>query len=215
MKRVIKVRAQGVKRVQPDTIVIEFTVKAQDMSYDNMLRLSKKQLLEMQNVIEYAGFEKNQLRTQNYRIRHIYHDVKTKNGEYETVFSGYECIQDFLLKFPMNIQKLHSVLRLIDSCKAKPLFNIEFMLSNSKAAHDEALRDAAINARHEAELITEASGAHLGDLLNIDLTSSSYGYRKSVNIASTAPLSIGETGTMQPDNITIEASAEFIWEIKS
>lgn len=215
MERVIKVSAKGVKRVQPDTIVIKFTVKAQDANYDDMLKLSEEQLFAMQSVIEHAGFEKKQLRTQNYRIHSIYRDVKTEIGEYENVFSGYECRQDFLLKFPMDIQKLHSVLRSIDSCEAKPLFNIEFTLNNSQSAHDEALRDAAINARREAELITEASGAHLGDLLNIDLTSNSCGYRTSVGIASTATLSIGATGTMQPDNITVEASAEFKWEIKS
>lgn len=88
--------------------------------------------------------------------------------------------------------------------------------NSSKAARDEALRDAAINARREAELITEAAGAHLGELLKIDLTNNSYSFRTAgINSASSATLSIGETGTMQPDNITVEASAEFIWEIKN
>lgn len=102
----------------------------------------------------------------------------------------------------------------IDICEVKPIFNIRFTLSNARAAHDEALRDAAINARHEAELITEASGVQLGELLKIDMTSNNYG-RLIMSEISTAPLSMGETGIMQPDNITVEASAKFIWEIKS
>lgn len=180
-----------------------------------MLKLSEEQLLTMQNVIKSAEFEKKQLRTQNYGIRTIYHDVKRKNREYETVFSGYECEQEFLLKFPMDIQRLNSVLKSIDICEVKPVFNIKFTLSNARAAHDEALCDAAINAHHEAELITEASGVQLGELLKIDMTSNSYSRLTMSEFSSTSSLSIGETGIMQPDNITVEASAEFIWEIKS
>lgn len=36
MERVIKVSAKGVKRVQPDTIVIKFTVKALNTSCDKI-----------------------------------------------------------------------------------------------------------------------------------------------------------------------------------
>ncbi|MBO5320250.1 MAG: SIMPL domain-containing protein [Ruminococcus sp.] len=218
MERVITVRGKGVKRVSPDTIEINFTVKAQDASYDNMIKLSEEQLIAMQNAVERTGFKKKQLRTQNYRIHTVYRDVKKENGEYENVFSGYECKQEFLLKFPMDIQKFNSVLRSIDICEARPLFDINFTLSNSQEARDEALRDAAINAHREAELITEAAGAHLGDLLKIDLTDNCYSFRSmgvnSVSTASSASLSIDTTGTMQPDNITVEVSAEFIWEIK-
>ena len=46
------------------------------------------------------------------------------------------------------------------------------------------------------------------------MTSNNYG-RLIMSEISTAPLSMGETGIMQPDNITVEASAKFIWEIKS
>lgn len=139
---------------------------------------------------------------------------KRKTEIMKPFFPGYECEQEFLLKFPMDIQRLNSVLKSIDICEAKPIFNIRFTLSNARAAHDEALRDAAINARHEAELITEASGVQLGELLKIDTTSNNYG-RLIMSEISTAPLSMGETGIMQPDNITVEASAKFIWEIKS
>ncbi len=214
MERTLKVIAKGVKRVSADTIEIKFTVSAKDLSYDNMLKRSGKQLITMQNLVKNAGFEKKQLRTQNYKIRTIYDNVKKKTGGYETVFSGYECEQEFLLKFPMDIQRLNSVLKSIDICEVKPVFDIKFTLSNARAAHDEALRDAAINARHEAELITEASGVQLGELLKIDMTSNSYS-RMIMSEISSASLSMGETGIMQPDNITVEASAEFIWEIKS
>ena len=46
------------------------------------------------------------------------------------------------------------------------------------------------------------------------MTSNSYS-RMIMSEISSASLSMGETGIMQPDNITVEASAEFIWEIKS
>lgn len=90
----------------------------------------------MQNLGKKAGFEKKQLRTQNYKIRTVYRNVETETGNYETVFSGYECEQEFLLKFPMDIQRLNSVLKSIDICEVKPVFDIKFTLSNARAAHD-------------------------------------------------------------------------------
>lgn len=71
MERVITVCGKGVKRVSPDTIEINFTVKAQNASYDNMIKLSEEQLIAMQNMVERAGFKKKQLRTQNYRIHTV------------------------------------------------------------------------------------------------------------------------------------------------
>lgn len=215
MDRIIKVTSKGIKRVSPDTIEVSISVKAQDKSYDKMLKLSEKQLFIMQKVVEKSGLDKNQLRTQIYNIDTVYRDIK-KNGVYESVFWGYECKQIFLLKFSMNIQILHSVLRNLDLCEVKPEFSIDFTLTNSLEVRDEALRIAATNARHEAELITEASGAHLGNLLKIEITNNGFSNRIiGFNLASTAPLTIGETGTMQPDNISVEVSAEFIWEIDS
>lgn len=220
MERVIKVTSQGVKRVKPDTIIIEFTVKAEDKNYVNMHKLAEEQFVAIQNAIEHAGFEKKQLRTQKYRLERMYREIRTENEEYENVFSGYECNQFLMLKFPMDIQKLHAVLKSIDSCESKPIFHIDFTLSNSQKARNEALRDAAINARHEAELVAEALGAHLGDLHKIDIFSDSNYFpgmssHHSTGFASSPLLAIDEEiGTMQPDNITICASAEFIWEIK-
>lgn len=69
MERVIKVSAKGVKRVQPDTIVIKFTVKAQDANYDDMLKLSEEQLFAMQNVVELAGFKE---KAQNAKLQNTY-----------------------------------------------------------------------------------------------------------------------------------------------
>lgn len=95
MERTLKVIAKGVKRVSADTVEIEFTVKAQDLSYDNMLKISEEQLITMQNLVKKAGFEKKQLRTQNYKIRTIYDNVKKKNGDYETVFQDMNASRSF------------------------------------------------------------------------------------------------------------------------
>ena len=199
-KRTITVEGKSVKRVPPDTIELSFTVKAIDMDYSKMMNNANNQLSTMQGIVEEAGFEKKELRTKKYDINPIYCSVQNKDGEYESIFAGYECRQDFLLKFPIDMQLLHKLLRSVDLCNVKPEFEIIFTLRNSQAVRDQALQEAAINAK-------------LGALSNVRISNNSYS-RSIIGItASTSLRPSSDCISMQPDTIAVEASAEFIWEI--
>lgn len=186
-----------------DSIVTEWNISVKEHIAHFPFKDSELSLVDPKDIDEYKKITASQP-----------NNMKPQE-QYSSIFKAYGAT---LICIGMDIQKFNSVLRSIDICEARPLFDINFTLSNSQEARDEALRDAAINAHREAELITEAAGAHLGDLLKIDLTDNCYSFRSmgvnSVSTASSASLSIDTTGTMQPDNITVEVSAEFIWEIK-
>lgn len=212
-KRTITVEGKSVKRVPPDTIELSFTVKAIDMDYSKMMNNANNQLSTMQGIVEEAGFEKKELRTKKYDINPIYRSVQNKDGEYESIFAGYECRQDFLLKFPIDMQLLHKLLRSVDLCNVKPEFEIIFTLRNSQAVRDQALQEAAINAKREASIVVGAIDAKLGALSNVRISNNSYS-RSIIGItASTSLRPSSDCISMQPDTIAVEASAEFIWEI--
>ena len=120
------------------------------------------------------------------------------------------CDHNLLLKFPLDISKLHAVLNAAGLCKVKPEFHIAFVLKDAEPAKEEALKMAAENAKKKAErLISSSSNAHLGEILTIE--ERGFSYRSSMEVMTSAPML--SAGAMQPDNITVEASAEFVWRI--
>ena len=212
-KRTIHVSGSSVQRVAPDTIEITFSMSAHKLHYDEMLHKSEKQLRYMQQLIVAAGFDAKELRTTHYRIDTVHKSIKQQqpDGDYEylSVFDGYQCDQTFLIKFPMDIKKLHKLLQTMDQNDVHPSFTINFTLRDATAAQEEALRQATLNARREAEIITTAAGVKLGNLLQVRR---SFGGSSTYSICS-AELNDRSIGSMQPDNISVEASIDFEWEI--
>ena len=213
-KRTIHVSGSSVQRVAPDTIEVSFSVSAHELHYDKMLHESEKKLRYLQKLLVAAGFGAEELRTRHYRINTVTKSVKKElpDGDYEylNVFDGYCCDQAFLVKFPMNIKKLHRLLQTMDQNDVHPSFTIEFTLRDATAAQEEALRQATLNARREAEIITMAAGVKLGALLQVHR---SFGGGSTFSICS-AELNERSIGSMQPDNISVEASIDFEWEIE-
>ena len=126
------------------------------------------------------------------------------------MFVGYVCDHNLLLKFPLDISKLHAVLNAADLCKVKPEFHIAFVLKDAASAKEEALKMAANDAKKKAELlIASSSDAHLGEILTIE--ERDFSSRSSMEAMTSVPMV--SAGAMQPDNITVEVSAEFVWRI--
>ena len=214
-KRTIRVSGSNVQRVAPDTIELTFSMEAHKLHYDEMLHKSEKQLRYMQKILEAAGFDAKELRTTHYHIQTVDKTVKREqeDGDYEyfSVFDGYRCDQKFLVKFPMDIKKLHRLMQTLDQNDVHPDMTIAFTLRDTKAAKEEALRQATHNARREAEIITAAAGVKLGALLSV---SRSFHCSSDAYSITSAALDNRSVGTMQPDNISVEASIDFEWEIE-
>ncbi|MCR4646596.1 MAG: SIMPL domain-containing protein [Oscillospiraceae bacterium] len=215
-KRTIRVSGSSVQRVAPDTIEVTFSVDAHELHYDKMLHESDKQLRYLQKLLVAAGFGAEELRTKHYRITTVEKTIRKElpDGEHEyySVFDGYRCDQTFLIKFPMDIPKLHKLLQTMDQNDVHPSFTIDFTLRDAKQAEEEALRQATLNARREADIITAAAGVKLGHLLSVNRSCGGY-YGGGASICS-AELNERSVGSMQPDNISVEASIDFEWEIE-
>lgn len=56
----------------------------------------------------------------------------------------------------------------IAHCLAQPELSIAFTVKDPTAVNEALLREATVNAKKKAELLCEASGVKLGQLLTID-----------------------------------------------
>ena len=143
--RFIKVVGTGALRVAPDTIELSFSLSSKGKTYEEMLHASNSDLEAMQQVVKKAGFQTKELRTVDYKIHAEYEYVEDGKRRSQRVFAGYVCDHNLLLKFPLDISKLHAVLNAADLCKVKPEFHIAFVLKDATSAKEET-RGASVSS---------------------------------------------------------------------
>ena len=106
----------------------------------------------------------------------------------------------------------------IAGCVADPELSVNFTVKDSSAVNEALLKSAAENAKKKAEILCLASGASLGDLVNIDYnwgelniySNTRYCMEQECMAEMCAPSSID----IEPDDIDLNDSVTFVWEIK-
>ena len=80
------------------------------------------------------------------------------------------------------------------------------------------LAEAAENARARAEILAKASGVALGELLSIEYNGNRPRLRSGTELYANdmlcAPMGKACAPDINPENITAELTASFVWEIK-
>ena len=113
----------------------------------------------------------------------------------------------------MDNDKLNAAVDTIAVSLAQPKISIAFTIKNADAFHDEILKDAARNARRQAEILCAASGVKLGKLLRVNYSWNEFDIRHEPVDALLAP-SGKNSFDFRPDEIKANDSVDFIWEIE-
>ena len=110
----------------------------------------------------------------------------------------------------------------ISGCKSHPQISIAFTVKEPNAIKEELLRHAADNAKQKAEILCAASGVKLGTLLNIDYNWTDINIHSNTRymlaekrrgVAVPAMLADTRSIDIEPEDIHLNDSATFIWEI--
>lgn len=220
MTKTITVKGMGNVSAKPDLIVVTMILESMDKSYDQAMHLSVEKISKLTAALMDVGFEKSDLKTTNFNVKTEYDSVK-RNGRYEQVFLGYKCIQNLKLQFDLDVQRLAIVLGKISSCMADPDMQIRFTVKNPSAISEELLRSATSNAKTKAEILCDASGKALGDLLSIsynwgeiDVYSHTRFSMEDAVVCCAAGAADFEEMNIEPDGIEVSDTVTFIWEIK-
>ena len=217
MSRTITVKGVGTVSAAPDYVVITMKLETKDREYEPTLQLAATAIGYLNTSLEGAGFEKKAVKTTNFDVHTDYDRVKDPNGNYHSIFRGYVCTHHLKLAFDFDTKRLAQALGAISKCLATPELSISFTVKNPSAVKKELLRSAALNAREKVEVLCEASGVELGELISI-----TYNWSELEIISNTrycavpkgmiaAPLDNME---IEPDDIDCSDTATFVWEIK-
>lgn len=208
----IKIKGVGRIKRAPDTIVLSLDIEEKDACYSDAVEGAAKQLRIMQGNLAAVGFKKQDLKTNDFTINPDYEDFRDENGNYTRHFLGYKVNQSLSLSFPLDMETLNNVMSVLAMCVVNPEVRIGFTISDEDGIKKELLKSATQDAIEKANILCEASNVKLGRLLSID-----YSW-KELCFESMDKYQVFEAHSaefdMQPDDIKISDTVEFIWELK-
>ena len=208
----IKIKGVGRIKRAPDTIVLSLDIEEKDACYSDAVEGAAKQLRIMQGNLAAVRFKKQDLKTNDFTINPDYEDFRDENGNYTRHFLGYKVNQSLSLSFPLDMETLKNVMSVLAMCVVNPEVRIGLTISDEEGIKKELLKSATQDAIEKANILCEASNVKLGRLLSID-----YSW-KELCFASMDKYEMFEAHSadfdMQPDDIKISDTVEFIWELK-
>ncbi len=216
MKRTITVTGQGKVSATADYVVLSMSLEVLNKEYELAMEMAGRQLAMLQDSLSAVGFEKSDLKTTAFRVNTEYESVTDSAGNYQTVFKGYLISHNIKLAFDFDTGRLAEALSAIAGSPSEPRLSIAFTVKDQTEIKDNLLKMASDTARRKAQILCEASAVTLGDLQSINY---SWG---DVNLYSKTDFNLGEKSMVMmkaaldfiPDDIEIEDTVTFVWEIK-
>ena len=114
--RVIRVKGHGKASVPPDTIEINMILTTVKSTYEEAMNTASRDLDELRGCLRSAGFDKQDIKTTNFRVDTKYENITDSNGNYKRVFVGYEVTNNLRIEFEQNSMRLTRVLNALANC---------------------------------------------------------------------------------------------------
>lgn len=215
MPKTITVKGIGRATAKPDLIVLSMKLETENMKYDEAMHSASLRIQHLKETLMALGYDKKDLKTTDFNVSTNYESEKDKYGNYHSVFKGYRIRQNLKLEFAFNQERLSTALNAVSGCISKPEFQIRFTIKDNTAINEEMLRSAAENAKRKAEILCDASGTKLGDLISINYSwgeldiYSDTRYDLAEDCVREAPMAYD----IEPDDIDVSDTVTFVWEI--
>lgn len=218
MKHWIRVTGTGRVSRRPDTVRISMSLADTDKEYEKAAGLSDERALRIRQALSALGFEKEEIKTTSFRVDSRYENVQ-KDGVWREVFMGYEVRHDMALEFPYTNERLGEVLTALSSSGSRPEFHLAFTVKDPEEVREELMAGAVRDARRKAEVLAQAAGAALGELVSVRYGQGGASleiYPVSMDRALKAGAvgaSFSAAREMVPEDIKAEDTAELVWEL--
>ena len=221
MDRTIKVTGRGKIAVKPDTVQLNITAEGTFKDYGETFKRSTEDTEKVRRAIADAGLDPKELKTASFGINTEYEGYNDRNGNWKQRFKGYRYDHRMNLRFPIDNEVLGKVLYELSRCSVAVQFNMMYTVKDVEAVKNDLLAKAVSDSKAKAQVLAEASGVGLGEIVNIDY---SWG---ELDIYSN-PLTFGAMRKnskmdcdeaafdldMEADDINVQDTVTILWEIK-
>jgi uncharacterized protein YggE len=220
MDRNIRVTGKGKISVKPDTIRLDIEAEGVYPDYETAVEMSARETGIVKNTIGKAGLDPKDLKTVRFGIDSYYEGYRDKNDDYKRRFIGYKYTHNMNIKFPNDNAQLGKALYQLSKCAVEVEFSINHTVNDVEAAKNQLLGKAVMDSKKKSEILSEAAGITLGDIVAIDY---SWGeieiYSRPIHkmdfAVEMAPAASGSYDIdIEADDIDVEDTVTIVWEIK-
>jgi len=171
----ISVSGQGIVKVQPDTLTLNFSIQEKAASTKEAQTKIDDLTKNFIQVINELGVEKKNIQTSNYSVyQNYYRDSNTS----KQIPDGYTASQNITVTLNGSgfVQLGQQVLSAAPTVGDLTINGSNFSVTDKAAGEAEARKLALENAKKKAEQLAEISGVKLGKPLQISESVSAGGY---------------------------------------
>lgn len=213
-ERKITVRGEGRLSLKPDLIILTMILETKKAEYQETVSAASEQIEALRSALEAVGFERENIKTTDFSVNTEYENIQAEHS-WRREFSGYKCIHQLKLEFELDMEKLDKAVSAISGCGSAPQFEIGFSVKDKDEAAECLLANAVANARRKAEVLADAAGVVLGDIISIDYNRNDVMFNSETRVMRAAGFDAKcASAGIEPENIRVSDSVEIIWNIK-
>jgi len=177
-RRTIAVSGQGEVQAASDTVAINVGVVTEADSAKKALAANNQAMQQLFNVLDRQQIDKKDRQTVRFDVSPQYQqeqppgmrhadEMRPGTGEpQEPRIIGYQVTNEVRIQL-RDVSQLGTVLDAVVNAGSNRINSIEFSVEDSEQLLDKARRRAVENAREKAELLAEAAGASVGNVVTI------------------------------------------------
>lgn len=173
MDKIIRVEGSARIRKQPDLMLLFFQYQFQKERYEEVLAAYEKSYGVFLEAMEVAGISRKEVKTAHFQV-HPRYEQEYDGRIYHNVFKGYEINTGLNLRLPLAFEKLSAIFDALTESGETPETTLSFGLTDEKKFKEEALREAALDAKRKAAVLGETLGLSLGHVMTLEEVTESY-----------------------------------------
>lgn len=159
--RILKVTGIGTKHYPVNVIKIYININFQDKEYQKVLDLEKETFNYLKDSF------KEDLKTLNYRVNQY---TQYNNIDNKVEWTGYQIVHECFYEFEYNFEELGEVLDVMSHTPHQVEFSLQY--DNNQINQDELKELAVKDAIHQAQILSQAAGVELKEIVNISTSQS-------------------------------------------
>ncbi len=207
-KRTITVRGSARVSAAPDWVVISFTVNSEHYDYGQCMEQMAVQTENLQKDLAAVGLERDSLKTVHFDIDTHFERV---NDRY--VFRGYKAVHRLKVEFAFKKDFLNKVLRALSRTQSQASFSVSFEIKDPEPLRHKAIAEAVKNAKIKAQVLAEAAGVMVGELVHIDYSWSEIRFQSSLKYEMVTESMPSPGYDFTPQDVNVSESVTVIWAI--
>ena len=209
--------------VPPDHATFSFSISETEPKLSSAVKNTREKVNLIISSLKKSGLTDENIRTSYFSSGPVYDNPSGQysgSRGYERKLIGYQASISVQIDLD-NLSSIESTVIKVSEFEPNSLSNVRFSLKNYEKVKKDALRMAFTKAKEKALILTEEGGCNLGEVIEMDGTSSkTFRYEPTPFNASysveTDQIEVDNTspGTFFPGDIKISASVKVTFEIK-